>query len=116
MMRWLNSILVIAVLVAGYMSYSLEHQTRQLERHIRATERAIDEERENIKLLKAEWSSLVKPSRLQEIADTNMQLSPVTASQIITEAEIAARVPSEPIIKLEAQDEDAIGSILEKMQ
>jgi cell division protein FtsL len=116
MMRWINMVLVFAVLAAGFVSYTHEHQTRQLERKIAHFERDIDAERETIKLLQAEWSSLIKPTRLQSIADETLDFVPMKPEQIISEDEIAARVPAEPIIKLEAENEDAIGSILEKMQ
>ncbi len=66
MLKILNAFLVMTVLVSGYMLYGLEHATRSQERSIAATQRKIDDTRETIKLLNAEWSSLTRPERIQK--------------------------------------------------
>ena len=43
-------------------------------------------------------------------------MQPLEASQIVTPEELAARVPAEPVIKLEADGQDPIGAIIDKMQ
>jgi cell division protein FtsL len=115
-MKLLNAFLVLCVLVAGFFAYSLEHQTRGLERKISKLERQIVEEREAIKFAKAEWSSLIRPDRLQEIAEQTLDVVPMKATQLITADEIKDRVPAEPIIKLETENADPIGDIIEKMR
>ncbi len=116
MLRFINACLVIAVLAAGFVSYSLEYKTRGLERQVRALSKDIDQKRESIKLLKAEWSSLIRPERLQKLAEDNLELTSLKASQIITVEEIATRVPQEPIIKLEKTNQDPIGDIVKQME
>ncbi len=115
-MKLLNAFLVLCVLVAGFFAYSLEHQTRGLERKITKLERKILEEREAIKFAKAEWSSLIRPDRLQELAEQTLDVVPMKATQLITMDEIKDKVPAEPIIKLETQNTDPIGDIIEKMR
>ncbi len=63
MYKFFNALLILTVLVSGFVLYSLEHATRGIEREIAATHRAIAAERETIKLLNAEWSSLTRPDR-----------------------------------------------------
>jgi cell division protein FtsL len=114
--KLLNAILVFCVLVAGFFAYSQEHQTRATERHLARMQRDIVETREAIKLGKAEWSSLIRPDRLQDLAEQSLDLVPMQATQLINASDIATKVPAEPIIQLEEKNADPIGDILEKMQ
>lgn len=116
MLRFINTCLVAAVLVSGFALYTLEHQTRNAEREIARKTLAIKEEKESIKLLDAEWSNLTRPERLQKLAEEHLGLKPVAQLQIIGENELAARIPAEPIVKLEEDGKDPIGDILKKME
>lgn len=116
MVKIFNAFLVVCLLVSAFFLYSLEHSTRGLERQIAKLKTGISNERESIKLLNAEWSSLTRPDRLQKLAEDQLQLKPLTASQIVTLAELSAKIPDQPIVKLNDQGTDPIGAILEKMQ
>ena len=116
MHKFLNAILVLTVLVSGFFLYTLEHQTRGLERQIAKLDHGIVEEQDNVKFLDAEWSSLTRPDRLKQLAQQHLGLETLRARQILKPEELAARVPAEPIIKLEADGSDPIGAIIDKMQ
>ncbi len=116
MHKLFNAILVVGVLVAGFLLYSLEHATRGLERDIANIEKQIAVSYEGIKLLRAEWSSLTRPDRLQRLAAQHLQLQTLKAPQIVKAEELGQKVPPEPIVKLEAHDQDPIGDILETMR
>lgn len=116
MHKFLNAILVLTLLVSGFILYSLEHTTRGLERKVAKLDRSITDEKESIRLLNAEWSSLTRPDRLQKLAGQHLGLKPLQASQIVKVEELGARVPAEPVIKLEASGSDPIGAIIDKMQ
>ena len=116
MHKLFNAILVVSVLVSGFRLYSLEHATRRVERDIVKLEQQIAASQENIKLLGAEWSSLTRPDRLQRLAAEHLKLQTIKAQQIVKPEELGQKVPPEPIIKLEARDQDPIGDILERMQ
>lgn len=116
MIKFANAILVACVLGGGFLLYSLEHETRGLEREIAKTQKAIADEREQTKMLNAEWASLTRPDRLQKIAEEDLKLQTITASQIVTLEQLPSKVPDQPVVKLEAQNSDPIGAILEKMQ
>lgn len=116
MFKFINAVLVITVLVAAFFLYSLEHTTRGLERQIAKNQRIIVEEREKIKLLNAEWASLTRPDRIQKMAEEQLKFKTLTASQFVPLADVGAKVPATPQVKLEAQNADPIGAILEKMQ
>ena len=106
MHKFFNACLMLVVLVSGFILYSLEHSTRGLERNIAKLQRGISEERESIKVLGAEWSSLMRPDRLQKLAQENLKLQTVTASQFVNEGELAERVPAEPIVMLEEKGKE----------
>ena len=93
MIRLLNGILVIAVLVCGGWVYSLEHQSRKLDKRISSMKNAIAEEREAIRLLNAEWSHLNQPNRLEILARKHLQLAPTEVATIVMPLEIASVVP-----------------------
>lgn len=116
MHKLFNAILVLTVLVSGFILYSLEHSTRGYERRIAVLEREINDSKETIKLLGAEWSSLTRPERLEQLARDHLNLQTLAAQQIVKLEELGQKVPPEPIIKLEAKDKDPIGDILQKMQ
>lgn len=116
MHKLFNAILVVTVLISGFMLYSLEHGTRKLERENAKLEQRISGSHDAIKLLGAEWSSLMRPERLQRLAAEHLKLQTIKAQQIVKLDELGGKVPPEPIIKLEARDQDPIGDILEKMR
>jgi cell division protein FtsL len=113
--KLLNSFLVIAVLVSAGVLYNLEHTTRGLERQITKVKRDTQNDGEAIKLLKAEWASLTRPERIQQLTEQNLKLAPIHAQQFVTAAELASRVPNAPVVADETKT-DAIGVLLEKMQ
>lgn len=116
MHKFFNACLVLAVLVSAFVLYSLEHSTRGLERQIGGLKSGILDEREQIKVLGAEWSSLLRPDRLQKLAQENLKLKTVTASQFVSESELAARVPAEPVLIVNEKSKDPIADILKEMQ
>jgi len=116
MHKLLNLMLVAAVLISGFILYSLEHTTRGLERQASKFQRGIEEETENMRLLNAEWSSLTRPDRIRALAERFLGLSTLKAQQIVKLEEIGQHVPAEPVMKLEAEGSDPIGNIIDKMK
>lgn len=116
MHKFLNFILVVSVLISGFVLYSHEHATRDLERQIASYKRDIAEETENLRLLNAEWSSLTRPDRIRALAAQYLGLSTLKAQQIVKMSDIVHKVPPEPVMKLEAEGSDPIGAIIDKMQ
>jgi cell division protein FtsL len=116
MLRAFNACLVLAVLASAYVLYSLEHSIRGMERQIARTDAAIANEKEMIGLLNAEWSSLVRPERLQRLAEQHLKLKRISPDQFVKINELTARIPAEPPVKLEEEGKDAIGDILKAME
>ncbi len=115
MIKLFNGFLVVAVLTSGAVLYNLEHTTRGIEREIATVKRDIQNNVEAIKLLKAEWASLTRPERIQQLAEQNLKLGTVKAQQFVTAQELASQVPDAPVVADDIKT-DAIGALLEKMQ
>lgn len=93
MMRFINTALVIAVLVAASFVYGLERESRLADGRLAKIRGEIAEEREQIRRLRAEWSYLNTPSRLEQLAVKHLEHEPSAVSQIIKLGEVATRVP-----------------------
>jgi cell division protein FtsL len=111
-LRLLNGVLVVGLLVSAYFLYALEHKTRSAEREILLLGAQIRDERENIKLLTAEWSLLTRPDRIEHLAAKHLKLQVIGPLQRISESEIDTRVPAEPVIAPGTPGTDPIGDIL----
>jgi hypothetical protein len=105
----------MGVLVAAYFIYGLEHQRRDGERRIEGLRLRIAEERETARLLNAEWSLLTRPDRIERLARKHLKLEPLGPQQLVDEADIAGRVPQQPIIAPGTPGTDPIGDVLEAL-
>jgi hypothetical protein len=94
--------LVWPLLFAGmvFAVYQLKAQVEEREKELARVQRAIDDEREAIQMLKAEWSYLNQPERLRRLAAARLELAPVAAKQMSSSDRLAQRLavvaPVEP--------------------
>jgi cell division protein FtsL len=109
MMRILN-MLVIAALVsaAAYVYKTKFESTRQAER-IAKVRMEIRQEQDAIAALRAEWSKLDTPARIQELANRHLSLKPIDARQFDTLRNLPEREPD----LVPPNSADPIGSLLE---
>ncbi|SDU27079.1 hypothetical protein [Stappia sp. ES.058] len=85
MTRYLNVFLVIGVLAAAATVYDMKHDAERAAERVANLQQRIDEEREQLKLLRAEWSLLNDPSRLQKLVERyneHLNLQPLEVEQI----------------------------------
>ena len=68
-----------------------------------------------LQLARVRLTDLLSNAQLQQQKE-NLKLQTVTASQFVSESELAEKVPAEPIIMLEKKGKDVIGDILKEMQ
>lgn len=66
----------------GYGLYQLKHEVIALENDLFRLNRQIVQEQQNIHVLKAEWSYINQPARLQALAQRHLDLLPMTPRQI----------------------------------
>jgi hypothetical protein len=90
-----TDIVLIAVMVAGAaFTYNTKHQVEAQLAEVRKLEAQIRFEQDTLTILKADWSLLTQPSRLQkltEIYQDELGLAPLEARQIVGVDELPAR-------------------------
>jgi len=86
MIRWLQLSSVAVVAVAALVVFQLKYRAEAVSERVAALQEKVDREKEAINLLRAEWSFLIQPSRLQALVDRHnerLQLQPVDPDQIV---------------------------------
>jgi len=82
------------MLFAGmvFAVYNLKGQVEEREKVLAKVQRAIDEEREAIEVLRAEWSYLNQPERLRRMGAAKLELAPVSTKQMASVERLAQRL------------------------
>jgi hypothetical protein len=92
-----SDIVLIAVMVAAAaFTFKTKHDAESRLEEVHRIETQIKLEEDTITLLKADWSLLTQPSRLQrlsEIYQSELALQPVEAHQIVGLDQVPARPP-----------------------
>lgn len=94
-MRVINCLLVGCVVSFAYVIYELKHETRALDERAAELRQSIRSEREAVAVLRAEWSHLNRPERIEKLARKHLGLEPLKARQFLNASQYAAlRRPS----------------------
>ena len=105
MLRFLNVAAILIIIGSAVYAYSVKYQTILFSEQIVKMKHELAREEEDISALRAEYSSLTRPDRLQALADKHLDLRPLALNQIVKAIDLpdrAARV-------------DAIGRKLESL-
>ncbi|MEZ5812068.1 MAG: hypothetical protein R3D45_11715 [Rhizobiaceae bacterium] len=93
MFRTTDIVLIAVMVSAAAFTYKTKHDAERQLSEMRRVEADIRSERDTIDVLKADWSLLTQPSRLQrlsEIYQGELDLKPVEAHQIVGFDELPA--------------------------
>jgi len=93
-MRVVNFTLFGVMIGLLMLIYQQKHETRQLEARAAGLSREIAGQTRALAVLRAEWTYLSRPERLERIARDKMGLEQVTAAQVVPFSEIVAPAPS----------------------
>jgi len=99
MIRWLQIASVLAVTASAAFVFQVKYRSEAVAERVADLQRAVDEEGEAISLLKAEWSYLIQPSRVQDLIERHrarLGLEPVSPEQIGTFADLPMRRAAVP--------------------
>lgn len=94
MMRTVNIVLIGGMLAGAGVVYRLKYEAEHATTRVGSLNRQIQHEREAIATLRAEWSLLNQPKRLQEMAEryhTYLELEPLDPNQVATLDDIPFR-------------------------
>jgi hypothetical protein len=108
MIRFLSAFGVTLLALVSFGLYNGVYRVKAQEHELEALKSDLTREAEAIRVLKAEWSYLNQPDRLQALAQRHLALAPTGASQITVLASLPLRssAPSlnEPSPVVEAED------------
>lgn len=82
MIRALNLAMLALTVVICFGLYRVTHAAQEREADLRSIETKIAEEERAIGVLKAEWTHLSQPSKMQAMASRYLDLEPMKATQI----------------------------------
>ena len=84
MLRFVNICLVLGLVALAYVIYQVKYQARGLDAEIASIGKKIDEERDAIAVLRAEWSLLNRPERIERLARKYLKRAPAKPLQLVT--------------------------------
>jgi len=68
--------------VAGFATFEVKYQVAQVDDELGRVNRQIDTDRDQLRVLSAEWSYLTQLSRLDQLRQRHLALVPVTRAQL----------------------------------
>jgi hypothetical protein len=113
--RIFNLVLLAVMIVGAAVTYDMKYRTETAAERIARLQAEIAREKQTIQTLKAEWSLLDQPSRLQALVDRHadyFQLQPFSSDQVVTIDQIPQKpVEPDPIGALAGVPAGTTGSI-----
>jgi hypothetical protein len=93
LVRLLNLVVVAALVLAAAYVYKVKFESTLQAEHVAKLRADIRRERDAIAALRAEWSKLDSPARIQGIVRRHLALKPVDANQFDTFDHLPERPP-----------------------
>ncbi len=124
MLRGLNIIAVGGLIAAAAVVYDVKYSATYEAQKVARLNNEIAKEREKIATLKAEWSTLSAPGRIQRLASKYLDMKPLPVTQIGNFASLPERLytSADPIgdiinsLDHNGGKRDPIGTIIEKLE
>lgn len=107
MNRLVNALLIFLMVLSAAAVYDMKYEAELAAENVAKIQREIAREQETISLLKAEWSVLTQPARLQEVVSRHtdiLELQAMRPEQVGTLAD----VPPKPVAVPDAEAGDAV--------
>lgn len=96
MMRVVNTAAIMITLALAFALYHIKYEAQAEQREIRVLTSQLSEEQDAIQVLRAEWSLLNQPERLEKLVETFTELQPLEPGQIVTLADLPSRPQTAP--------------------
>lgn len=109
MLRLLNLLVLAALIGAAGWVYKIKFDATQDAEKVAKLRNEIRRERDSIASLRAEWSQLNRPDRVQELAQRHLKLKPVDVAQF----DALQGLPERPKQIVPPGTADPIGAIIE---
>ena len=93
MWRLFHVFAIAALIGSAAYVYSVKYQTIYASEQIVKVRHLINKERDAINLLRAEYAHLIRPDRLQALADKQLDMQPLALNQIAKADDLPERAP-----------------------
>jgi cell division protein FtsL len=104
MIRVLNAFMVALTVLICFGLYRITYEAQDRAAELQRVEERIGEAHSAISVLKAEWTHLSQPARIQTLASRHLTLQPIAASQI-------SLISNLPLREVTGTSPDAIGAL-----
>jgi cell division protein FtsL len=75
-------IYMAVIAIAGFGVYLVKYTVQDMQRQVAALDKELQQERELLHLLKAEWAYLNRPERLERLASRHLKMVPLEATTL----------------------------------
>jgi len=110
--RFLNLIVICALVVAAVHVYKIKFDSTVQAERLAKLRSEIRKERDAIASLRAEWSTLDNPARVQALAQRHLKLNRMDATQF----DLLDKLPERPPSLVPPDSADPIGDYLENFE
>jgi cell division protein FtsL len=110
MMRLLNICVIVTLVVAAAYVYRIKFESARKAEQVAKLRLDIRREHDTIAALRAEWSKLDNPVRIQELAQRHLTLRPIDARQF----DRLDGLPERPADLVPSDSGDPIGGLLDR--
>jgi hypothetical protein len=110
--RIFNFVLLLAMIIGAAVTYDMKHKAEMAADKVARLQADIAREKDKLAILRAEWSMLTQPSRLQSVIEKyadHFQLQPFSPKQMASIAEIPLRPVPAPVPSSETLARLAVG-------
>jgi cell division protein FtsL len=98
MLRFFNLAVILALLGSAGYAYTIKYQTSYRTEQIAKTKIEIKAEQDAIGVLRAEWSFLTRPERVQQLSEKYLELQPLAVDKLVTAKALPERAPHADVI------------------
>ncbi len=89
---------VMMIVAAAFGLYQVKYRVHTIRTQIADVQQQIENERENLHVVAAEWTYLTRPDRLKRLSSNYTNLQPLSSKQVVASIEAIpfAETPGEP--------------------
>ena len=110
-MRLLNILVIAALILAASFVYKIKFDSTLQAERVGKVASELRRERNAIASLRAEWSRLDTPGRIQGLAERHLKMRPIVSNQFDT----LDKLPERPVATVQPPIQDPIGAMIGPM-
>jgi cell division protein FtsL len=104
MIKLLHVVAIGALVSSALYAYTIKYETTLEAEQLQKLKAKTQRERDAIAVLRAEWSYLNRPDRVQALADAHLDLQPFAIGQVVRASDIPDRGPKVDAIGRKLED------------